>query len=153
ISIFPPAVVDITGRLVQDQVFDRLAEIGQDLNTVGDKGFAPRLAQKGTWAPDSLSITFSLNPPAKWHDRKPGTANDVRFSFKTFVDPKFASPVAAVITNLDSVQVKDSLTAVVWFKKHTPEQFYDVAYQIVVFPEHVYGGIPANEMRTAAVAR
>jgi peptide/nickel transport system substrate-binding protein len=153
ITVFPPAVVDLTGRLVQDQVFDRLAEIGQDLNTVGDKGFAPRLAQKWTWAPDSLSIAFSLNPRARWHDGKPVTANDVRFSFKTFTDPKFASPVAALITNLDSVQVKDSLTAVVWFKKHTPEQFYDVAYQVVVFPEHVYGGIPAKEMRTASVAR
>src|SRR6478672_4896486 len=65
ISIFPPAVVDLTGRLVQDQVFDRLAEIGEDLNTVGDKGFSPRLAQKWTWAPDSLSIAFSLDPRAR----------------------------------------------------------------------------------------
>ena len=37
-------------------------------------------------------------------------------------------------TNLDSVSVRDSLTAVVWFKKHTPEQFYDVAYQLVIMP-------------------
>jgi peptide/nickel transport system substrate-binding protein len=153
ISIFPPAVVDLTGRLVQDQVFDRLAEIGQDLNTVGDKGFSPRLAQKWTWAPDSMSIAFALDPRARWHDGKPVTANDVRFSLNTFKDPKFASPIASLLTNLDSVQVKDSLTAVVWFKKHTPEQFYDVAYQLIIFPEHVYGGIPADQMRTAAVAR
>src|SRR5262252_2272532 len=45
VSIFPPSVVDITGRLVQDQIFDRLAEIDQDLNTVGDKGVSPRLAR------------------------------------------------------------------------------------------------------------
>lgn len=114
VSVYPPAVVDATGRLVQDQVFDRLAEIGQDVGTVGDQGFAPRLAQKWTWAPDSLSIAFSLDPRARWHDGKPVTASDVRFSLSAFKDPRFASPVTSLITNLDSVHVKDSLTAVVF---------------------------------------
>ena len=39
-----------------------------------------------------------------------------------------------------------------WFKKHTPEEFYDVAYQLIILPEHVYGGIPAEQMRTSQVA-
>lgn len=153
ISLYPPSVVDLTGRLVQDQVFDRLAEIGQDLNTIGDKGFAPRLAQKWTWAPDSLSIGFSLDPRARWHDGKPVTASDVKFSLKAVQDPSFASPVAVLVTNIDSVQVKDSLTPVVWFKKRTPEQFYDLVYQVIIIPEHVYGGISADQLRTSAAAR
>jgi peptide/nickel transport system substrate-binding protein len=153
VSLFPPSVIDLTGRFVQDQVFDRLAEIGQDLNTVGDNGFAPRLARKWTWAKDSMSVAFELDPRARWHDGKPVTASDVRFSFKAFADPKFESVVAPLITNIDSVHVQDSLTAVVWFKKHTPEAFYDVAYQVVIIPEHVYGGIPAQQMRTSPVAR
>jgi peptide/nickel transport system substrate-binding protein len=153
ISIYPPSIIDLTGRLVQDQVFDRLAEIGQDLNTIGDKGFSPRLAQRWTWARDSMSIAFSIDPRARWHDGKPVTASDVRFSLNAFKDPKFESPVAALVTNIDSVHVQDSLTAVFWFKKHTPEQFYDAAYQVIVMPEHVYGGIPADQMRTSPVAR
>ena len=153
VSIFPPSVVDITGRLVQDQIFDRLAEIDQDLNTVGDKGFSPRLAQKWTWAPDSLSIAFSLDPRARWHDGKPVTASDVKFSLDIIKDPTFKSPVAATVTNLDSVHVRDSLTSVVFFKKRTPEQFYDVAYQLIIIPKHVYGDIPASQMRTAPAAK
>jgi len=153
ISIYPPSVVDLTGRLVQDQVFDRLAEIGQDLNTVGDKGFAPRLAKSWKWASDSMSIAFSIDPRARWHDGKPVMASDVRFSLNAFKDPKFESPVTALVTNIDSVHVQDSLTAVMWFKKHTPEQFYDAAYQVIIMPEHVYGGIPADQMRTSPVAR
>jgi peptide/nickel transport system substrate-binding protein len=77
----------------------------------------------------------------------------VRFSLNAFKDPKFQSPVASLITNIDSVHVQDSLTAVMWFKKHTPEQFYDAAYQVIIMPEHVYGGIPADQMRTSPVAR
>ena len=152
-SIFPPSVFDLTGRMVQDQLFDRLAEIGPELVTIGDKDFTPRLAKSWTWASDSLSIAFSLDPRARWHDDKPVTAGDVRFSFKVYTDPKFASPVAPLLANLDSVTVRDSLTAVVWFKKHTPEQFYDVAYQLVPIPEHVYGGIPLEQLRTSPITQ
>lgn len=153
VDLFPPYVGDQTGRMVQDLVFERLAEIGPELLTIGDKGFAPLLAKSWTWAPDSLSILFSLDPRARWHDGKPVTASDVRYSLKTFIDPKVGSPVAPLLTNLDSVSVRDSLTAVVWFKKHTPEQFYDVAYQLIIIPEHVYGAIPAEQLHTSEVTR
>ena len=39
------------------------------------------------------------------------------------------------------------------FKKHTPEQFYDVAYQLIIIPEHVYGGIPVDQLRTSEITR
>lgn len=152
-DVFPPYVNDAIGRFVQDQVFDRLAEIDQSLTTVGDKTFAPRLAKSWTWAKDSLSIAFELDPHARWHDGKPVTASDVRYSFRAFTDPKVGSPVAPLLTNLDSVSVRDSLTAIVWFKKHTPEQFYDVAYQLIIMPEHVYGSIPMGQLHTSPATR
>jgi peptide/nickel transport system substrate-binding protein len=152
-DVFPPFVADIGGRMVQDLVFDRLAEIDSSLITSGDKTYTPQLAQKWTWAADSLSIAFSIDPRARWHDGKPVTANDVRYSFRTFVDPKVGSPVAPLLTNIDSVSVRDAQTAVVWFKRRTAEQFYDVAYQLVVFPEHVYGSIPPDQLHTAPAAR
>src|ERR1051325_3466606 len=67
-DLFPPLVNEANARVVQDLVFDRLAEIGPDMSTVGDKGFTPRLAKSWTWAPDSMSIAFSIDPRAKWHD-------------------------------------------------------------------------------------
>src|SRR6266571_3509697 len=58
-NLLPVLVGDATGREVSDQIFDRLAEISQTLTTgPGDKGFTPRLAQRWTWSPDSLSIAF-----------------------------------------------------------------------------------------------
>src|SRR5512138_3482984 len=41
VDVFPPYVNDQIGRMVQDLVFDRLAEIGPELLTVGDKTFTP----------------------------------------------------------------------------------------------------------------
>src|SRR4051812_29410808 len=49
-DVFPPFVGDLYGRLVQDLVFERLAEIDSTLVTTGDKTFTPQLAQKWTWA-------------------------------------------------------------------------------------------------------
>lgn len=152
-DLFPPLVTEASGRLVTDQVFDRLAEIKPELATIGDKGFTPRLARSWTWSPDSLSIAFSIDPNARWHDGKPVRASDVRYTFKVVTDPAVGSPLAPLVTNIDSVSVRDSLTAVFWFKKRTPEQFYDVAYQLAIVPEHVYGVVPMKDLATSPVLR
>jgi peptide/nickel transport system substrate-binding protein len=150
---FPPFITEQNGRMLADLVFDRLARIRPDMNAIGDKGFDPELAKSWTWSPDSMSIAFSIDPKARWHDGKPVTASDVRYSFRVFNDPKTGSPATPLIENIDSVSVRDSSTAVVWFKKHTPTQFFDVAYQIMILPEHVYGSIPDDQLHTSPQTR
>ena len=140
-------------RQVTDLLYDRLAEIGDDLNTVGDRGFRKQLADRWEWAPDSLSIVFFLNPRARWHDGRPVSASDVRYSVALFKDPAFGSPNLPLITNIDSVAVRDSLTAVAYFKRHTPEQFFDLVYQVLIVPQHVFSNTPAAQMKSAEVAR
>jgi peptide/nickel transport system substrate-binding protein len=151
--MIPPLVNDLTAKEVTDAIYEPLAEIGPALNTVGDGGFEPRLAQRWQWSPDSLSIAFSLDPRARWHDGRPVRASDVRFSVELAKDPKAASEIAQQVANIDSVSVRDSLTAVVWFKARTPEQFYDLAYQVRIMPEHVFKDIPRESIRTSEVAR
>jgi peptide/nickel transport system substrate-binding protein len=152
-NLLPPLVADVNEKAVQDMVFYKLAEIGSDLSTIGDKGFAPRLAKSWTWAPDSLSIAFNLDPRARWHDGAPVTAQDIRYSFTLFTDPKVGSPSASNFANIDSVSVRDSATAVVWFKHRSPEAFYSFVYQLVPVPEHVYGKIPLEQLHTSDATR
>ena len=152
-TLMPGRVASMTDHELTDLLYDRLAEIGDDMNTIGDKGFKPQLAERWQWAPDSLSITFHLNPKARWHDGRPVRASDVRYSLALTKDPAFGSPAAPLVTNLDSVAVKDSLTAVAWFKKRTPEQFYDLVYQVPIVPEHLLGNTPAAQLKTADVGR
>ncbi len=136
-NLLPPITVSQSGQQAEALVFQHLAEIGSGLNTVGDAGFTPSLATGWNWAKDSLSIAFHLDPSARWHDGQPVRAADVAFSFALYTDPKTASPTATLLTNIDSVSVRDSLTAVVWFKKRTPEQFFDIADQMFVLPKHL----------------
>jgi peptide/nickel transport system substrate-binding protein len=150
--LLPPYSGDALSRLVTDNVFERLAEISPELNTRGDAGFTPRLAESWTWASDSLSVAFTLNPRARWHDGRPVTANDVRFTLQLLKDPRTATTYTAALANVDSVSVRDSLTAVVWYKRRTPEQFYDFVYQAPIMPEHLVKDIPRDKLSSSPFA-
>ena len=152
-SIFPPHTFDQVGRAVQDQLYDKLADIDDNLNTIGDKGFTPHLADRWEWSRDSMSVAFHINPRAKWHDGQPVRANDVRFSYRIFTDPKVGANVTSEISTIDSVSVRDSLTAVVWFKQRRPEAFYDFVYQIYILPEHLLKDIAPEQLRTSDITR
>jgi microcin C transport system substrate-binding protein len=45
-----------------------------------------RVADSVEVAPDRSWVTFTINPNAKWQDGKPITANDVYFTYKTFLE-------------------------------------------------------------------
>ena len=136
-TLMPPLIRYAQEKEIADQVFDFLAEIGPDLNSLGDAGFTPRLAESWQWAADSLSIAFRLHPKARWHDGRPVTSADVRFSVELNKDPRTGSNRLAALADVDSVSTPDSLTAVVWYARRSPEQFYNVAYSISVLPEHL----------------
>ena len=135
--LFPPLTLTLMGKQVSDQVFDNLADIGPALNTVGDAGFTPRLADRWQWAPDSQSVAFHLNPRARWHDGVPVSAEDVRYTFQLVKDTSLASPLGSNLDNVDSVSVRDSLTAVVWFHRRTPDAFFKAASPVVILPAHL----------------
>ena len=152
-NLFPPLTQTGQGRQVVDQIFDYLGDIGPALNSIGDGGFTPRLADSWKWAPDSLSIAFHLNPRARWHDGQPVRASDVRFTFRLLTDSMLGSPIAATLSEIDSVNVRDSLTVVVWYKRRTPEQFFNFVYNVAVLPEHLLRDIPVKSLASSQFAR
>lgn len=149
---FPPHAADAMARLVVDNVYERLAGIGPELNTTDDRTFSPQLAQRWEWAGDSMSIAFHLDPRARWHDGRPVRASDVRFTLDVLKDPKTATQFTSFVANLDSVAVRDSLTAVVWYRARSPEQFYQAVYQLYVLPEHLLRDIPRENLATSEAA-
>jgi peptide/nickel transport system substrate-binding protein len=136
-NLLPPRLRDIQSKQVTDLVYERLAEIGPELNVVGDAGFTPRLARRWTWSADSLALTFELDPAARWHDGRPVRAEDVRFTFALNKDPEVGSTEQAYLTAIDSVTAPDSLTATVWFARRYPEQFHDAAARVSILPAHL----------------
>jgi peptide/nickel transport system substrate-binding protein len=153
-GLVPPLVATTAGKQVVDLLFDNLATpIGSSVQTAGDAGFKPQLARRWTWAPDSLSIAFELDPRARWHDGQPVTAADVRFSFQLFTDPAVASMHARGFDGIDSVTVRDPATAVVWWARRHPEQFFQVAYNLAIMPMHLLDSVPRTGLLASAFAK
>ena len=152
-ALVPPLTMSLQGKQVVDQIFDNLADIGPALNTVGDAGFTPRLSDRWSWASDSLSVAFHINPRARWHDGSPVRAEDVRFTFALVKDTSLASPLSSNLDNVDSVTVVDSLTARVWFHQRTPDAFFKAASPVAILPSHLLKNVAPASLRESAFAR
>ena len=152
-ALLPPLTMSVQGKQIGDQIFDALAEIGPDLNTVGDAGFTPRLARAWRWAPDSLSIDFRIDPRARWHDGVGVRAEDVRSTFALVKDTTLGSPLSSNLENVDSVSLPDSMTARVWLHQRSPDAFWKIAVSVAILPAHILKGMAPSSLRTSAFAR
>lgn len=148
----PPLIAETQGFVVADQILERLAEPDSTLDVSGDRAYHPRLAEGWSWAPDSLSIAFRIAAGARWHDGRPVTARDVRFTFALYTDTAVASPAAPLLTNIDSVQVRDDRVAVFWFHRRHARQFFDATYHMRILPEHVLRAVPPASLRSSTFA-
>ncbi len=135
-TLFPPLAVGNQGRAVTELLYDKLADIGPALNTIGDAGFVPRLAQSWDWSSDSLTVTFHLDARARWHDGRAVTARDVQYAFGVWTDSAVGAAQRANFATVDSIGTPDSLTARVHFRVRTPEQFYALVYTLIPLPAH-----------------
>jgi len=54
---------------------------------------------------------------------------------------------------IDSVTVRDSLTAVFWYSRRNPLQFFQAVYPMLVLPEHLIGATRGSALRSSAIAR
>ncbi len=151
--LIPGLTSSLQGTQITDLVHDRLADIGDSLNIVGDRGFTPRLADSWTWRRDSLSIAFHIDARARWHDGQPVRGRDVRFTIASLKDTTLGAGVSSLLANIDSVTATDSATAVFWFRSRTPQQFYDAVYHAPIMPEHIWRGIPPSSWRASPKAR
>lgn len=148
-SLFPPAVSSTTARQITELVYDYLTEVGLSLNTFDDRTFAPRLAQSWDWSSDSLSLAVHLDPKARWHDGQPVRSTDITYSYRIYSDSAYSS-LAQELSDIDSVTTADSLTAIFWFKKRYPLQFYDATSQMQILPQHIYSKIPIDSLNEIA---
>jgi len=152
-TLFPPLTVGSQGRAVTELIYDKLADIGPALNTIGDVGFVPKLARAWEWSRDSLTITFHLNPHARWHDGQPVTARDVQYAFKVWTDSAVGAAQRSALASVDSISVLDALTARVHFHERTPEQFYALVYTLIPLPTHRLASIPDTALHDAPAVR
>jgi len=100
--------------------------------------YIPVLAESYEVSDDYLRITVRLRDGIFWHDGKPITADDIKFTMDKIQDPKVAAlNKAGYFTKLDRVEVVDDRTAIFHWKEPYAPSVYAIT-QISPIPRHVY---------------
>ena len=82
-TLNPLSSTDLYATMVQNEIVESLLE--RDLETFEWK---PALAKEWEISKDGMEYTFTLRDGVKWHDGKPLTVEDVKFSFDAIVHPE-----------------------------------------------------------------
>ena len=96
---------------VVEHIYQGLTRVRPDLS------IEPALAESWEISDDALTYTFTLRPGVMFHDGTPLKASDVKFTFERLVDPATASPSAADLATMESVEAPDDSTVVVTLKQ------------------------------------
>lgn len=119
-------------RAVASKIFDGLFDYGPDLKP------RPQLAESLAFSADGLTATLKLRPNVQWHDGKPFTSADVKFSADV-IWKKYAPTARRIFQNLTQVDTPDPLTVVLHLSKPAPVlvNALDVV-SAPVLPKHLY---------------
>jgi peptide/nickel transport system substrate-binding protein len=117
-----------------------------------DKDFKPMpdLADSWTVSDDGKTYTFKLHPGVKWHDGKPFTAADVKFTVEQLLLKFHARTKTGLEPVLAGIDTPDDLTVVFRFKTpYAPLLQQLNVIEAPILPKHLYEGAdpqnnPAN---------
>jgi peptide/nickel transport system substrate-binding protein len=143
-SILPPVVQETVGRDIGDQVFEHLAELAPGKPPIDVDAYRSGLAEQWTRV-DSVTWRFRLRPGARWHDGRPVTSEDVRFSFEAFSDSVIGAPARSYLAGRVQVLPENPTTFLIRFAAPSPEQLYDATYHVRIIPRHIWEAIPRSE--------
>lgn len=142
-TLHPIMSTDLYARDVQEYVVDTLA--ARDPMTYE---YIPRMASKWEVSKDGKVYTFHLRPGMKWHDGKPVTAEDVKFSFDAIFDKAYGAAEKIVyMEGIEKVEVVDPLT-VKFHLKNTYFLNFNTIADLWIIPKHVYGDVEKSKKMT-----
>ncbi|HUA15186.1 MAG TPA: ABC transporter substrate-binding protein [Verrucomicrobiae bacterium] len=109
-NLDPRIGIDAQSERIDSLIFDDLLSRGNDLNV------APGLAER--WEmPDPLTYVFHLRRGVRFHDGRPLTARDVKWTFDSLLQGKIRSTKAGVYKFVDHIDAPDDFTVIFHMKE------------------------------------
>ena len=119
-NLDPRIGLDGQSERIDSLIFDDLLSRGDDLNV------APGLADR--WeTPDPLTYIFHLHQGVKFHDGRPLTARDVKWSFDSLLQGKVRSTKTAAYRVVDHVDAPDDFTVTFHLKEPTSTLLWNLS--------------------------
>jgi peptide/nickel transport system substrate-binding protein len=103
---------------------------------------APGIAESWDVSEDRKTITFHLDPEAKWSDGKPITSADVKWSLEVLGSE--GTLFTNYTSNITSIQTPDPETVII--KTRRPDARIIGGIFVYILPKHVWGKVPIKEL-------
>jgi len=132
-----------TTHPVTGQLFNGLVRLDRKFNPV------PDLAQSWTVSPDGRTYTFKLVAGVRWHDGRPFSSADVKYSYEQVLT-KLHSRTVTLAGVIDAIETPDDTTVVFrLMQRYTPFLRWLDEDNGAILPRHLYEGTdpltnPAN---------
>ena len=142
-SFQPNFQTDDYSFAICSNIYNTLTSLDNSYNII------PELAKSYETSEDGLSITFTLNELASWHDGTPVTSLDVKYTLEKIISEP-SSAAAASLSAIKSVDTPEPYTAVVNLKQPSASLIGFLSwYGVFILPAHIYDGTdwstnPAN---------
>ncbi len=134
-TLNPLSSTDAYATRVQNYVIEALGQLNSDTYE-----WEPALATKWEVSDDGLTYTYTLREGVKWHDGKPLTPEDVKFSFDAVMHPENKYNTATkkpYYENIDYCKITED--GKIEFK--VKEKYFgnfDVMTGMPIIPKHIY---------------
>ena len=109
----------------------------------GENQVVPGLAKSWDYDAEAYTYTFYLEEGVKWHDGEPFTAEDVKFTIETIMDPENGSENAPNYEDVEEITVIDEHT--ISFKLTAPNVAFLDYMTMAVLPKHLLEGEDMQE--------
>jgi peptide/nickel transport system substrate-binding protein len=119
-NLDPRIGVDAQSERIDNLIFDDLLSRGDNLDV------APGLAER--WEiPDPLTYVFHLHHGVKFHDGRPLTSRDVKWTFDSLLQGKVRSTKSAVYRFVDHIDAPDDYTVTFHMKEITATLLWNLS--------------------------
>lgn len=122
-------------HLVTGNIYSGLIQLDAKLNP------QPNLAERWEVSPDGKAYTFHLRQGVTWHDGRPLTSADVKFSFEEILLKFHSRTKAGLEETLEAIEIPDEATVVFRFKEpYAPLLRRLDVVEAAILPKHIYEG-------------
>lgn len=105
----------------------------------------PALATAWESNADASTWTFTLREGVKWHDGKPFTAEDVKFTFDLITNKNVRAAAAGQVSTLSKVEIVSPNKVKLIFSKPNASLPLMLAYRMPIVPKHILEGQDPNQ--------
>lgn len=129
---------DAYASVVQGYIIEGLAS-----RNIDSYKWEPTLAESWETAKDGKSFTFTLRSGIKWHDGKPLTVEDVKFSFDAILDKENRYKTAHLKSYYENISEARVIAKnkIQFFVKTPYFKNFDVVAGLSIVPKHLYSDL------------